>query len=278
MSMETPNLFTMLSAYRPAANTSPFEDYCTNGLAYLLATGCTTLGTLFAEAAGAEGTVVNVKVQPGNNAPVADLEMTFQDGSETLVEVETAYGETVHRPEPRGIAKHLRVGFNQSGPDSITWDVIAEKLAIDPNELARQFADFLRQDVLGLEVVNLDDALHTNRLYALGGAALRKHFGTATRYENSSSPPVQGRYRYMGTTFSPDGGELDYWIGLVNESLPLSEHYHLMLASKITPLRELAGQPRATGNWRWEYWSGIGRVVRPVGLSEYGALLDRIAT
>lgn len=266
----------MLSAYRPSANTSPFEDYCTNGLAYLLATGCTTIGALFAEAAEAKGTVLNVKVQPGANTPVADLEMTFQDGSEALVEVETSPGETVQRPERRGVAKYLQVGFHQSGPGSITWDVIADTLAVDPNELARQFADFLRQDVLGLEVVNLDDALHTNRLYALGGAALRKHFGTAARYENSSSPPVQGRYRYMGTTFSLDGGEMHYWIGLVNESLPLSEHYHLMLASKITPLKELAGQPRATGNWRWEHWSGLGRVVRPIGLKEYGDLLDRI--
>ena len=123
----------------------------------------------------------------------------------------------------------------------------------------------MRRDVLGLEAVGLDDAVHTNRLYALGGAALRERFGGKVRYENSSSTPVQGRYRYLGTTFAPDAGELRYWIGLVNESLPLSEHYHLMLASKTAPLQESAGQPRATGNWRWEHWSGMGRVVRPAG-------------
>ena len=38
------NLFTMLSAYRPGASTSPFEDYCTNGLAYLLGAGREALG------------------------------------------------------------------------------------------------------------------------------------------------------------------------------------------------------------------------------------------
>ena len=107
---------------------------------------------------------------------------------------------------------------------------------------------------------------------------LRERFGNRVRYENSSSTPVQGRYRYLGTTFAPEGGELHYWIGLVNESLPLSEHYHLMLASKIAPLQEPAGQPRATGNWRWEHWSGMGRVVRPLGLREYGPLLGRMGS
>ena len=269
------NLFTMLSAYRPGAGTSPFEDYCTNGLAYLLGAGCEPLVALFAEAAGVEGaTVTDVTVQPGAGTTVADLGITFANGREALVEIEVAPGEAVERPDASGA--RLTVGFDGAEAGAVTWDAIADAVADDAEGLAREFGEFVRRDVLGLGEVGLDDALHTNRLYALGGAALRERFGAGVRYENSSSTPVQGRFRYLGTTFSPDDGELRYWIGLVNESLPLSEHYHLMLASKTTPLVEPAGQPRATGNWRWEHWSGMGRVVRPVGLAEYGALLGRM--
>ncbi len=276
--MDGANLFTMLSAYRPGASASPFEDYCTNGLAYLLATGREAVGALFAEAAGVEGAVVtDVTVQPETSGTrIADLAITFADGREALVEIEVAPGDAVERPEERGDHARLQVGFDSTGQAAISWQAIADALADDPDGLAREFAEFVRRDVLGLEAVGLEDALHTNRLYALGGSALRERFGESVRYENSSSTPVQGRYRYLGTTFAPEGGELHYWIGLVNEALPLSEHYHLMLASKTSPLQEPAGQPRATGNWRWEYWSGMGRVVRPVGLAEYGSLLGRL--
>ncbi len=273
--MDGSNLFTMLSAYRPGAGTSPFEDYCTNGLAYLLATRREALVALFADAAGAAGSAVtDVTVQPGAGAAVADLGITFADGREALVEIEMAPGEPAERPSAEGA--RLTVGFDGTSAGAVTWDAIAEAVADDADGLAREFGEFVRRDVLGLGEVGLDDALHTNRLYALGGAALRERFGAGVRYENSSSTPVQGRFRYLGTTFAPDGGDLRYWIGLVNESLPLSEHYHLMLASKTSPLVEPAGQPRATGNWRWEHWSGMGRVVRPVGLAEYGALLGRM--
>ena len=268
----------MLSAYRPGASASPFEDYCTNGLAYLLATGREAVGALFAEAAGVEGSVVtDVTVQPETSGTrIADLAVTFADGREALVEVEVAPGDAVERPEELGDHARLQVGFDSSSQTAIGWQAIADALADDPDGLASEFAEFVRRDVLGRETVGLEDALHTNRLYALGGAALRERFGERVRYENSSSTPVQGRYRYLGTTFAPEGGELHYWIGLVNEALPLSEHYHLMLASKTSPLQEPAGQPRATGNWRWEYWSGMGRVVRPVGRGEYGSLLGRL--
>lgn len=274
--MDGANLFTMLSAYRPGASASPFEDYCTNGLAYVLAQDHERLSALFAEAAGAQGAVTNVTVQPGAAAPLADLGVTFADGREALVEIEVAPGDAVERPDGGEGGARLQVGFNGGQPGAITWDAIAKALAGGADSLGREFAQFVRRDVLGLEAVGIDDALHTNRLYALGGAALRERFGGDVRYENSSSTPVRGRYRYLGTTFAPDGGELRYWIGLVNEALPLSEHYHLMLASKTAPLGEPAGQPRATGNWRWEYWSGMGRVVRPVGQGEYGGLLGRM--
>ena len=40
------NLFTMLSSYRPGAAASPFENYCTSGLAYFLSHGHTGLAKL----------------------------------------------------------------------------------------------------------------------------------------------------------------------------------------------------------------------------------------
>ena len=175
--MDGANLFTMLSAYRPGASTSPFEDYCTNGLAYLLGAGREALGALFAAAAGAEGAVTDVAVQPGAGATVADLGITFADGREALVEVEVALGEAVERPHGARDGARLRVGFDGSGPGAVTWNAIADVLADDRDGLAREFAEFVRRDVLGLEAVGLDDALHTNRLYALGGAALRERFG-----------------------------------------------------------------------------------------------------
>ena len=280
------NLFTMLSAYRPGASASPFEDYCTNGLAYLLAVGRARLGALFAEAAGAPGVrVTEVDVQPAASGErLADFAITFAGGRRVFVEVDVAPAEGVKRTHALGSSAedgpatiHVSLDVPKSAPrTAISWLAIAEVLAAGPDSLSREFAEFVRRDVLGLEAVGLDDALHTNRLYALGGAALRARFGGRALYENSSSAPVGGRYRYLGTTFAPDGGDLHCWIGIVNEALPLSEHYHLMLASKSAPLEEPAGQPRATGNWRWEHWTGLGRVVRPLGPREYAALLGRL--
>jgi hypothetical protein len=159
----------------------------------------------------------------------------------------------------------------------VSWLNVAEALEDDPDALAWQFSEFVLRDILGLGPVPLDQAIATNRLYALGGAAIRRRYGDRARYVNSASRPLGGRYRYIGTTFSLDGGEMNYWIGLVNETVPLSEHYHLMLASKITPLGVPADQPRATGDWKWGNWTGHGRVVRPVTLDSYEELLGRLA-
>ena len=93
------------------------------------------------------------------------------------MEVEVALGEAVKRPHGAREGARLRVGFDGSGPGTVTWNAIADVLADDRDDLAREFAEFVRRDVLGLEAVGLDDALHTNRLYALGGAALRERFG-----------------------------------------------------------------------------------------------------
>ena len=92
---------------------------------------------------------------------------------------------------------------------------------------------------------------------------------------NSASRPLNGQYRYLGTTFALNGSDMAFWIGVVNETVPLGEHYHLMLASKEKPLLFETDQPRATGDWKWPYWTGMGRVVRPITPSMYEGLLER---
>ena len=66
------------------------------------------------------------------------------------------------------------------------------------------------------------------------------------------------------------------WIGIVNEEVPLSDHYHFMIASKETRLSEPVPQPRATADWKWAHWSGHGRVVRPLSPEQYEELLGRL--
>jgi hypothetical protein len=124
--------------------------------------------------------------------------------------------------------------------------------------------------------VPLEQAITTNRLYALGGAALRRRYGDRARYVNSASRPMNGRQRYLGTTFALDDGDMCYWIGLVNEALPLSEHYHLMLATKQARVSQPGDHPRATGDWKWDHWTGSGRVVRPIAAEAYDELLGRL--
>ena len=288
--METANLFTMLSAYRPGSAATPFENYCTSGLAYLLRAGHARTRDLFAGLADAgSASLDSVEVQPQlADAGFADLLLSYDGGRRVVVEVQVEAGaDDSHLPGLEEVARtwdtrpgFVLVGLSHEGAPAgwraLTWSEIAEALAEDPDPIAREFSEFVRRDVLGFGPVPLDQALSTNRLYALGAAAVRRHFGEDARYENSASPPVGGRYRYLGTTFAPDGGDLNFWIGVVNEALPLSEHYHLMLASKHEPLEEPAGHPRATGNWSWAQWTGMGRVVRPVGLPEYEELLSRI--
>ena len=284
--MDGANIFTSLSAYHPSGNASPFENYCTSGLAYLLRAGNPRLSALLCAAAGLrEAPISEVAVQPQlGGASIADMVLTFSGGARVLVEVEvegSASRERLRALVKGGSETAVRVALEPTDPEpgvpTIGWPRVAEALADDPDRVAREFSEFLRRDVLGLDSVTLEDALRTNQLYALGGAALRNRFGAGMRYENSSSPPIEGRYRYLGTTFAAGADDLDHWIGIVNEGLPLSEHYHLMLASKRNPLVEPAGQPRVTGNWKWEQWTGLGRVVRPVGLTDYSALLDRMA-
>lgn len=288
--MRRANLFTMLSSYKPGSAATPFENYCTSALAYLLMRGHRLLRALFAEAAGAGAEpLADVEVQPRlGDAGIADLLLTYEGGQRVVVEVQVeANQSTAHLAEFEAVGRGwyvapafilLGLGLEPPPPPwrPLTWWQVVDALEDDPDPLAQEFVEFLLQDLLGQGPVPLEQALSTNRLYALGAAAIRRRFGPKARCVNSASPPTQGRFRYLGTTFSLGDGEPTFFIGIVNEAVPLSEHYHLMLASKERPLECPAPKPRATGNWNWPYWTGLGRVVRPLTAEAYDELLRRI--
>lgn len=285
------NLFTMLSAYRPGSSAGPFENYCTSALAYFLRGGHRMLNALFAGAAGiGPEPLALVEVQPRlADAGIADLLLTYEGGRRVLVEVQVEPGadesllpafEQVARQwsePPAFVMLTLPRGDVPPPWSPVTWYEVVEALEGDPDPIAAQFRQFVLEDILGLGEVPLDEALTTNRFYALAGAAIRLHFGPGARYVASASRPIKGQYRYYGATFSPDGGEMTCWVGLVNETVPLGEHYHLMLASKDRPLLHPVEQPRATGDWKWPHWTGMGRVVRPITGVQVEGLLERLA-
>ena len=290
--MPDANLFSMLSAYRPGSAATPFENYCTTALAYFLRRGHRMLTALFAQAAGAYGEqLVLVEVQPELlGTGFLDLVLTFEGGRVAIVEtrIEPApANDWLERVGAAGAgwdatpALVLLALTAQEGPapwQGIPWIEIAEALDGDPDPLAAEFSEFVLRDVLGLGEVPLDEAITTNRLYALGAAAVRRAYGNRAEYVNSASRPIQGRYRYIGTTFGLDGGPMEHWIGLINEGVPLSEHYHLMIGSKSAAVDRPAEMPRVTSDWKWPAWSGAGRVVRPLGADAYGELLARLHT
>ncbi|MGH2608740.1 MAG: hypothetical protein ACRDHF_06575 [Tepidiformaceae bacterium] len=287
--MRETNLFTLLSAYRPGSAATPFENYCTSGLAYFLSRGQRMLTALFAEASGAgRESLALVEVQaPLADAGVADMVLTFEGGRRAIVEVQVEAGaDESALPLLTQVGDGLTdepafvlVGLGDGAPGPwvpTSWLRVVEALEDDPDPMAQQFSEFILRDVLGLGAVALDQAIATNRLYALGAAAVRRKFGERASYVNSASRPVGGKYRYLGTTFGLDDNEKRYWVGIVNEQLPLSDHYHLMLASKEAPVRQPSEHPRATGDWKWANWTGLGRVVRPIEAGQYEELLGRI--
>jgi len=281
----------MLSAYRPGSPATPFENYCSTGLAYFLQRGPSPLGALMADAAGVSGdAIVRVEVQPRlGDAGIADLLLTFEGGRRAIVEVQIearadesllpafeAAGRDWGDP-PAMVLLGLREESATPPWVGVTWLQVVEALEGHADPLAGQFAEFVLRDILGLGPVPLEQAIGTNRLYALGGAALRRRLGERVRYMNSASRPMGGHYRYLGTTFAVDDDDMRFWIGLVNETVPLGEHYHLILASKTSAVRSPAEHPRATGDWKdWVHWTGAGRVVRPITVETYDDLLGRL--
>jgi hypothetical protein len=288
--MRAANLFTMLSAYQPGSTATPFENYCTSGLAYLLNRGHHLLTALFREAAKVPNEMLaDVEVQPRMaDAGLADMLLTFEGGRRIVVEVEVEPGgatdhfealeRVAHQWEapPAFVTVGLKRAEVKAGWAALSWLDVAEAIEDDPDPLVQDFHRFVMDDVLGLGVVPLEEAMRSNRLYALGGAAVRRHFGDDVAYANAVSRPMGSRYRYIGTMFSiTPGGEMDHWIGMVNETVPLGEHYQLVLASKTRALKEPSQQPRALGDWKWTGWTGLGRVVRPVSPDAYDTLMER---
>jgi hypothetical protein len=289
--MRDANLFTMLSAYQPGSFATPFENYCTSGLAYLLNRGHYLLTALFRERAriGREE-LADVEVQPRlGDAGLADLLLTFEGGRRVVVDVQVEpVSEAAHLGGFERVARRwaaepgfVVLGLPGSSVDEpwqlVSWLEVVEALDDDPDQLTRDYRDFVLNDILGLAPVTLEEAIGSNRLYALGGAAVRRRFGDAAKYANAASRPMGGRYRYVGTMFSttPEG-EMDHWLGIVNETVPLGEHYQLMLASKTAKLKSPGPHPRALGDWKWAGWTGTGRVVRPVTPQAYDRLLERV--
>lgn len=287
--MADANLFTMLSAYRPGSPATPFENYCTAGLAYFLKRGQRMLTALVSDAAGVREPLAVVEVQPRlGETSIPDLMLTFEGGQRVIVEVQVE-GDSVTAQLPAleeaSTEWDAQPGLVLLGLDreatpapwqGLSWLQVVEALEDDTDPLAREYSEFILRDILGLGSVPLDEAVTTNRLYALGAGAVRRKFSNRVRYVNSASRPVGARYRYLGTTFALEGGEMEYWIGIVNETVPLGDHYHLMLASRERPVREAVPQPRATGDWKWAHWTGVGRVVRAITPEQYDDLLSRL--
>ncbi|MGH2632821.1 MAG: hypothetical protein ACRDG3_05365, partial [Tepidiformaceae bacterium] len=196
--MAESNLFTMLSTYRPGSSATPFEAYCTNGLAYLLQRGHRMLTALLSSVAGIHGeALAMVEVQPLlADAGVADLLLTFEGGRRVVVEVQIEPGadETAlpvfagladsWGPETAFIVLGLRDDTASAPWQPVTWLQVVEALDDDPDTTARQFMEFVLRDILGIGEVPLDQAVTTNRLYALGGGAIRRWFGPNARYIN----------------------------------------------------------------------------------------------
>lgn len=288
--MRPTNLFSLLSTYQPGSQATPFENYCTSGLAHILSRGHHMLSALFSQAGGAHNEpLATVEVQPRiADAGVADLLLTYEGGRRLIVEVQIERpvpGESFVEFERAARDWSIDAGFVVLGlnprPDppwqAVRWIDVVEALDDDPDPISQQYRDFVLGDILGLSPTTLEEALGSNRLFALGGAAVRRRFGEDTMYANAASKPTGGRHRYTGTMFATtDSSEMDFWIGIVNETVPLGEHYHLMLAAKYGELPEQRKHPRALGDWSWQGWTGLGRVVRPITPADFDRLLARI--
>ena len=159
---------------------------------------------------------------------------------------------------------------------SVTWEQIGETLGTSSEKLALEFGNFIQTDILGHGSVTVQQALKTNKLYALGGAVIREKYGVNTEYLNSASQAIQGEFRYLGTTFSGNTPDLQFWIGIVNQTLPLSSHYQLILASKNTEVQNPVDKPRVTDNWGWKGWTGLGEITTSLEHSHYKDLLERL--
>ena len=273
-----PNLFNSLSTYHPKPPATPFEVYCLRGLAHVVEAGSEAVAELLGLEGDRSGSVQSLVD--------GDLYADAVFGGRTLVETAVESPTPPERLDRLATAKdfagnRVYVGLGETAPSgwtSVTWSSVADALAATDNPLERQFAEFIRRDVLGAGPASLHDATGSNRFYAMGGAAVRARFSAGAVYENSASQPITGEFRYLGTTFAPGGGDTkNCWIGIVNETVPLGQGYRLMMASRDVPMSlQYNNAPRATTDWNWDHWTDMGPVEGEVTRDDLAEMLSRL--
>ena len=271
------NIFTSLSTYHPKPPATPFEVYCLRGLTHLAETGSGVVAKLLGLGQDTIGTV-QAEVAP---SLYADAVFEAQTGErailETAVEVPTSRERMKQLSTLDGA--HLYVGLGELVPrdwTAVSWETIADELAASADAVEHQFSEFIRRDILGAGPADLNDATGSNRLYAMGSAVVRARFGTDATYENSAAPPIDGEFRYLGTTFAPGGGSKNCWLGIVNETVPLGGAYRLMMASKDSAISSRHQTPRATADWNWEFWTDMGPVEFEITREHMTELVGRL--
>jgi hypothetical protein len=285
--MTNTNIFEGLSSFQAGLGSDPFENYCASALAYLLQIEQSQLTKLLTSAAGCSDTIKTTHSQSIVSDQLIDLLIELDNNERILVKINTQIGNMLE--EEKLLQKNfvdnrthwLRIGIGTNETPSkwpsLTWEQIAKTLKNTPGKLAEEFASFVETDILGYGSVTLQQARRTNKLYALAGASIRTRYGMKTQYLNSASQAVNGEYRYLGTTFSGNTADLQFWIGIVNQTLPLSSQYQLMLASKKTDVINPIKKPRVTDNWSWKSWTGLGEVKDPIETKHYEELLNRLS-
>ena len=283
--MTNKNIFEALSSFQAGIGTDPFENYCVSALAYLLETKQPQLTELLTSVAECFGTVKETHCQVLVDDQIISLLVELTNNKRLFIKINTQTNNNIEERTKLQTLKAdnavlLWISFKGDTPPSnwvsVTWEQIRETLGTSSEKLALEFGNFIQTDILGHGSVTVQQALKTNKLYALGGAVIREKYGVNTEYLNSASQPIQGEFRYLGTTFSGNTPDLQFWIGIVNQTLPLSSHYQLILASKNTEVQNPVDKPRVTDNWDWKGWTGLGEITTSLEHSHYKDLLERL--
>ena len=283
--MTNKNIFEALSSFQAGLGTDPFENYCVSALAYLLETKQSQLTELLTSVAECFGTVKETHCQVLVDDQIVSLLVESTNNKRLFIKINTQTNNNIEERTKLQTLKAdnavlLWISFKGDTPPSnwvsVTWEQIGETLGTSSEKLALEFGNFIQTDILGHGSVTVQQALKTNKLYALGGAVIREKYGVNTEYLNSASQAIQGEFRYLGTTFSGNTPDLQFWIGIVNQTLPLSSHYQLILASKNTEVQNPVDKPRVTDNWGWKGWTGLGEITTSLEHSHYKDLLERL--
>ena len=283
--MTNKNIFEALSSFQAGLGTDPFENYCVSALAYLLETKQPQLTELLTSEAEGFSTIEATHSQAIVDDQIVSLLVELANNKRLFIKINTQPNNNLEERKKLQTIKAdnavlLWISFKGDTPPSnwvsVTWEQIVETLGKSSEKLALEFRNFVQTDILGHGSVTVQQALKTNKLYALGGAVIREKYGVSTEYLNSASQAIQGEFRYLGTTFSGNTPDLQFWIGIVNQTLPLSSRYQLILASKNSEVQNPVDKPRVTDNWNWKGWTGLGEITNSLEHSHYKDLLERL--